>query len=83
MGAQVVLHGQLIGVRVVTNGTAVFTCFVRVPVVDQTSGVAVCASALVAGERPPIACLLTLDQGLRLSLLHFGLRLLSAPLRRL
>lgn len=58
VGAQVVLHCKLIGVSVVTNRTVVFARFMRVSVVDQTSRVAVCSSALVTGKRPRVSSVL-------------------------
>lgn len=64
VGAQVVLHGQLVGVGVAADGAAVLARLVGVPVVDKAAGVAVCAAALVAGERPLVGfalCLLHLE----------------------
>lgn len=52
MGAHVILHGEPVGVRVVTNRAIIFAGFMGVSVVDQASGVAIRAPALVAGKRP-------------------------------
>lgn len=48
---QVILHRQLVRVNVSTDGAVIFAGFMRVPVVDQTSCVAVAPTALLAGER--------------------------------
>lgn len=56
--AQVVLHGQLVGIGVVANRAVVFTSLVRVLVVDQTPRVAVGPSTLVAGVRSRVAVIL-------------------------
>lgn len=60
VGAHVILHGEPVGVRVVTNRTIIFTGFMRVSVVDQTSRVAIRAAALVTGKRPLVWALLLL-----------------------
>lgn len=52
--AQVVLHGQLVGVGVVADGAVVLARLVRVLVVDQAAGVAVAAAALVADVGPRV-----------------------------
>lgn len=61
MGAQVVLHRQLIGVRVVAHGAVIFTRFMGVPVVDQTSCVAIRTATLVTGEGPLVPRVLRLQ----------------------
>lgn len=62
VGAHVILHGEPVRVRVVTNRTIIVTGFVRVSVVDQTPRVAIRTPALVTGEGPLVwALLLRLD----------------------
>lgn len=68
VGAHVILHGQPVRVGVVANGTVIFPHFMRVSVVDQTSGVAIRTAALVAGERPLVSTLLLALYVLLLSL---------------
>lgn len=60
VGAHVILHGEPVRVGVVTNRTIIFTGFMRVSVVDQTSCVAIRAAALVTGKRPLVSALLLL-----------------------
>lgn len=58
VGAHVILHGEPVRVRVVTNRTIIFTGFMRVSVVDQTSCVAIRTPALVTGKWPLVSGLL-------------------------
>lgn len=71
VNAQVVLHGQLVGVGVVTNRAVIFTCLVRVLVVDQTSSVAVGPPTLVARIGAGVTSLLRFDPGLGLRRIAF------------